>query len=160
MKKNSLLPGLLLLLFGAYFLLEQLNIELWDGTFTWPTILVITGFALLLQAYKQNDSANILPGIVLFGVGLHFHLRGQVPFWPDHFAVIILIVGIGFLLRSQKTKNGLFEGIVLCVIASFFLFSNTLLEMLGIVEDGFSALQTFWPAALILIGAYLIFKKR
>lgn len=160
MKKNSFLPGLLLLLFGAYFLLEQMNIELWQGTFTWPTILVITGFALLLQAYKQNDPANILPGFVLLGVGLHFHLKGQMAFWPDHFAVIILIVGVGFILRSQKTKNGLFEGVVLTVIASFFLFSNTLMEMLGIVENGFSALHTFWPAVLILIGAYLIFKKK
>ncbi|MCA1318725.1 DUF5668 domain-containing protein [Bacillus tianshenii] len=160
MKKNSFLPGLLLLLFGAYFLLEQMNIELWQGTFTWPTILVITGFALLLQAYKQNDHANILPGFVLLGVGLHFHLKGQLTFWPDHFAVIILIVGLGFIFRYQKTKNGLFEGLVLSVIASFFLFSNTLMEMLGTVENGFSTIHTFWPAVLILIGAYLIFKKK
>ncbi|WP_078379502.1 LiaF transmembrane domain-containing protein [Sutcliffiella halmapala] len=160
MRKNSFLPGLILLLFGVYFLLQQMNIELWHGIFTWPSLLVITGLALLLQSYKQNDPANLLPGVVLLGVGLHFHLKGHLSIWPDHFAMIILIVGIGFILRAQKTKNGMFEGVILVCIASFFLFSNTLLDTLGIVGIGLSTIQTFWPVVLIVVGAFLLFKKK
>jgi hypothetical protein len=160
MKKNSFLPGLLLLFFGLYFLLQQLNIELWQGMFNWTTLLVITGFALLLQAYKQNDHSNILPGFVLLGIGLHFQFKDKVEVWPEHFAVIILIIGAGFILRSQKTKGGMFEGVLLCIIASFFLFYDTFMDMLGVVETGFASLHTFWPVLLILFGAFLAFKKK
>ncbi|QFT90086.1 hypothetical protein FIU87_15585 [Bacillus sp. THAF10] len=160
MKKNSFLPGLLLLLFGLYFLLQQLNISLWDGMFSWTTLLVISGVALLLQAYKQNDYPNILPGFVLLGIGLHFQLKDSVSGWPDHFAVIILILGAGFILRSQKTKGGMFEGVLLCILASFFLFYDSFMRMLGKVETGVENLYNYWPAVLIIIGAFLVFKKK
>lgn len=160
MRKNSFLPGLFLLLFGVYFLLQQLNIELWSGIFTWPSLLAIIGLALLLQSYKQNDPNNLLPGVVLLGVGLHFHLKGLLAIWPDHFAMIILIVGLGFIFRAQKTKHGMFEGIILLCIASFFLFSDTLLNLLGIVGIGLSTIQTFWPVLLIVFGAFLLLKKK
>ncbi|CAG9619530.1 LiaF transmembrane domain-containing protein [Sutcliffiella rhizosphaerae] len=160
MKKNSFLPGLLLLFFGLYFLLQQLNISLWDGMFTWSTLLVITGAALLLQAYKQSDYPNILPGFVLLGIGLHFQLKDTVAVWPDHFAVIILILGVGFILRAQKTKGGMFEGVLLCILASFFLFYGTFMEMLGVVETGVEHLYNYWPVILIIIGAFLVVKKK
>lgn len=160
MKKNSFLPGLLLLFFGLYFLLQQLNIVLWEGMYSWSTLLVITGVALLLQAYKQNDHPNILPGFILVGIGLHFQLKDTVDAWPDHFAVFILIIGAGFILRSQKTKGGMFEGVLLCILASFFLFYDSFMEMLGVVETGVASLHTFWPVLLILIGAFFVFKKK
>ena len=160
MKKNSFLPSILLIGFGLYFLLEQFKIEIWSGMFTWSTFLIIIGLALLVQAYKQNDYPNILPGVVLFGVGLHFQVKNKFAFWPDHVSTIILIVGFGFLLRWQKTKQGLAEALILLFIASFFLFSNPIMEVFGLVEKGFNLIHTFWPALLIVIGVYLLFFKR
>ncbi|MGY3718608.1 LiaF transmembrane domain-containing protein [Sutcliffiella cohnii] len=157
MKKNSFLSGFLLVGFGVYFLLQQLHIEIWDGFFTWTTFLLIIGLGIVIQAYKQSDAGNILPGIALLGVGVHFQVKNKFAFWPDDAAMIILIVAIGFFLRWLKTKQGLLESVVLLLISGFFLFSNS---FLGMFEKGFSFLHTFWPIFFIIIGIYLLFFKR
>ncbi|WP_257000940.1 LiaI-LiaF-like domain-containing protein, partial [Terribacillus saccharophilus] len=53
-KKNAFI-GFLLLGIGAYFLLRQLRVPLFVDFYSWPTLLIIIGAALLLHAYLAKD---------------------------------------------------------------------------------------------------------
>ncbi len=94
--------------FGAYFYLQQAHIILFSEFFTWPTLLMIVGIAFLAQGYVGKDHEAILPGTILVGFGLHFHLVNRMPVWPDHMGVFVLILA-WLLLRYQKTGTGMFQ---------------------------------------------------
>jgi hypothetical protein len=72
----------------------------------------------------------------------------------------ILIMALGFLLRYQKTGTGLFNGILFLILAGLLLFYDRISAWLETMENGISTLWNFWPAALILIGVYLLLMKR
>lgn len=160
MKKQSIFPGIILVGIGGYLLLQQLNVTVFDGFFSWPTIVMIIGIALLIHAYTLNDHSNIFPGIVLTGFGFHFHHVNQLSFWPDHFSMLILIVSIGMLLRYLKTKAGLSHGLLLLAISLLFLKYDLFMGWLSFFKDGFSFIIRFWPILLIGAGIYLLFIKK
>lgn len=101
-----------------------------------------------------------MPGVILVGFGLHFHLAGKIAIWPDNIGVFVLIIAIGFLLRSQKTGDGTFYGLLFLVLSILLLFSDKAMEWFGLVENNVSSLINFWPAVLVVIGVYLLFAKR
>ncbi|WP_017755992.1 LiaF transmembrane domain-containing protein [Calidifontibacillus oryziterrae] len=159
-KKQGIFPGLILIGIGIYFLMDQLNLPIVKNIFTWPTLLLIIGLSFLLQAYLAKDAQSVFPGIILFGLGVHFHGRDIFDFWPDHWAVYTLIVGIAFIFRHQKTKNGIVPGIILLVISLLGLFYDGIISWMNYIGKAVGWLESFWPVALILIGIYIIFKKR
>lgn len=160
MKKQSIFPGIILIGIGTYFLLQQLNITIINGFFTWQTLIIIIGVALLVQAYSGNDPSNILPGVILVGFGIHFHSANLLSFWPNHFGMLILIIAIGFLLRYVKTKTGLFQGLLLLFISFLILYYDRFIQSLSFLENGFSFIIKFWPVILIVSGCYLLFIKK
>ncbi|WP_053367302.1 LiaI-LiaF-like domain-containing protein [Bacillus sp. FJAT-27245] len=160
MKNQQLFPGIVLIGFGAYFFLEQSGVSFLQNYFTWPTLLIIVGVAFLGQGYFTRDHDAILPGIILTGFGLHFHVAGKVPFWPAHIGSFIAIIAIGFLLRYQKTGNGLFQGLLFLLVTILLLFTDKVGAWLGIVQSNMSLAWKFWPVLLIAIGAWFVFGKR
>lgn len=160
MKNQRMIPGMILIGFGIYFYLQQSDISLFQEFYTWPTLLIIVGAAFLVQGYWGKDFEAILPGVILAGFGVHFHVVNKFELWPDHLGSFILIIALGFLLRYQKTGNGLFHGVLFLILAGLLLFHDRITSSLGMVENSVSTLWRFWPAALIIIGAYLIFFKR
>lgn len=160
MKNQRIFPGIILLGFGLYFFLQQYHITLFQGFHTWPTLLIIVGIAFLFQGYAAKDYEAILPGVILSGFGLHFHIVDRLEIWPNSIGTFILIIALGFLLRHQKVGAGLFQGILFLVLAILLLFYDKIIGYLGLLETSAATVLKFWPALFVGYGIYLLFMKK
>jgi len=160
MKKQGIFSGIILIGFGLFFLSEQLNLALFHRFHHWSVLLMITGFALLAQAYYAREYQHIFSGFVLFGFGLHFYLLHFLKTWPNNIAMFLFIIAIGLLLSSQKVKHGFVQGIFFLLLACILLFYDRISQWLNVVENGISTLWKFWPLGLIFAGIYLLFMKK
>lgn len=160
MKNQRIFPGIILIGFGAYFFLQQANITWLQPYFIWPTLFIIIGVAFLLQGYVAKDYHAILPGVILTGFGLHFHVVNRLEIWPDHIGIFILIIALGFILQHQKTGTGFIQGMLFLILAILLLFYDRINGWLGLLENGVSSIWKYWPALLIAVGVYFLFFKR
>jgi len=150
MSRPALLPGLILLGLGLYFLLRQFNLPLFDQLMTWPMILIIIGSAFMICSYSGWDKMLILPGGILLALGIHFLAMNSSAHWPVHWSMYPGAVGSGFLLAYIRTQD-----------RSFLIPAGILLGIPIIVLGfgGFHVMATWWPIAVILIGVYLLLKR-
>ncbi|PLR83120.1 hypothetical protein CVD25_17520 [Bacillus canaveralius] len=160
MKNQRIFPGVILIGFGLYFYLQQSQFTLFQEFYTWPTLLMIVGIAFLGQGYGARDYEAILPGVILVGFGLHFHVVNRLEIWPDHIGTFILVIALGFLLRYQKVGNGLFQGLLFLALAALLMFYDKIANWFGLLENSVSLAWKFWPAVLVLIGVYMLFFKK
>jgi len=160
MKSQKLFSGIILLGFGLYFLLKELNIPFFADFYTWPTLLIIVGIAFLIQGYRGNDYGNILPGVILAGFGLHFHLVNKLAIWPDHTGTFILIIALGFILQSQKIGQGIVNGVLFLLLAILLLFYQDIIHSLGFLQLKDSTINMIIPILFIIIGIYYLFIKK
>jgi hypothetical protein len=160
MKNQKIFPGIILIGFGAYFFMQQSGISIFEKFYTWPTLLIIVGLAFLGQGYMAKDYEAILPGVILLGFGVHFHVVGHLAFWPNQIGTFILIIALGFFLRFQKTKSGLFQAFLFLILALLSLFYSKIASHLGLLENSVSIAWKFWPIILIIIGIYFLFIKK
>ncbi|MFC4403950.1 LiaI-LiaF-like domain-containing protein [Gracilibacillus xinjiangensis] len=159
MKKNSLLAYLLIGI-GLYFLLRELRIPILTDFYSWPTLLILIGSAFLVHAFSGNEEKSIFPGVVLLGLGIHFHGLNHYPFWIAHWGIYTLIVSIAFLLRFVKTKHGIIPGVVLFVISIFAMFVDNQPSWFVWIHDLMGWMERFWPIVLIGLGIYLLLKRK
>jgi len=127
---------------------------------SWPTLLCIVGIAFLAQAYKAKHYDSILPGVIFFGFGIHFHVVGTYHLWANDLGVFILIISLGLLLQAIKTKSGMLPGSLLLVVSLFLLFNEKLLGLLGLVQTSLISTFSLWAIILIGLGALLLFIKK
>jgi hypothetical protein len=161
MKNQRIFPGVILIGFGAYFLLQQIGMTIFQQFFTWPTLIIIVGIAFLGQGYSAKDYEAILPGVIMFGFGLHFHLVNHISFWPQNtIGMLILIISLGFFLRFQKVNNGLSQAFLFLILAVLLLFYDKIAGYLGLLQNGMSIVWKFWPALLIVVGIYFLLKRK
>lgn len=160
MKNQNIIPGIILIGFGIYYYFQQIDLVLFEQFFSWPTLMAIVGMAFLVHGYRGKAFDSILPGVILFGFGVHLHIVNHLEVWPDHLGAFILIIALAFLLRYQKTGAGLFHGILFLILAALLLFYDQITLFLETTESGVATLWNFWPIALVLIGIYLLFFKR
>ncbi|WML45574.1 LiaI-LiaF-like domain-containing protein [Neobacillus sp. PS3-40] len=160
MKNQQIFPGIILIGFGAYFFLQQSGITIFEQFYTWPTLLIIVGIAFLGQGYIAKDYEAILPGVILLGFGVHFHIIGHLAIWPNQIGTFIFIIALGFFLRYQKTHTGLFQAMLFLILALLSLFYNKIASYLGLLENSVSIVWKFWPIILIVFGIYFLFKKK
>ncbi len=160
MKNQRIFPGIILIGFGVFFFWQQSEISLFAGFISWPTLLMIVGIAFLCQGYGGKDYESILPGVILTGFGLHFHVVNYLSIWPNTMGTFILIIALGFLLRYQKLGTNLFYGILFLALAALLLFYDKVMGWFGLFENNITTFAQLWPFALILIGVYLLFLKR
>lgn len=146
--------------FGIYFLIKQLHLSIFENFYSWPTFLIIIGIAFLIHSYSHGEHSTIFAGVFLLGLGIHFHGLHNYDFWFDHWSVYPLIVGIAFLVRYLKTRNGLLPGIILVGISLFMIFSIKLPDEYKFIYQIIDFIETFWPVALIVLGIYLLKFKR
>lgn len=52
-KKNSTLPGIILVILGLIFLLDNYGFKLFDFGKLWPMFLIIPGVCIIYDHYKQ-----------------------------------------------------------------------------------------------------------
>ena len=128
---------------------------------TWPTLLIIVGIAFLGQGYGGKDYEAILPGVILTGFGIHFHIVNRLSIWPDHIGIFILIISLGFFYYVIKGQGMvLFHGVLFLIISIILLFYNEVLQWLGLLENKAGNIINLWPFLLIILGIYLLFFKR
>jgi hypothetical protein len=158
MKTQRIFPGVLLIGVGCYFLLQQFSIPYQQQILSWPSILLILGFAFLLQAYYGREHSMIFPGVLLTGLAVHFHFDSIFTWWPSHWGIYTLIVGLAFLLSYFRTKKeGLLPAVILLALSLFSFSSNNPFLWL---QGGFSLLSSIWPSFLIGVGLILLFKRK
>lgn len=158
MKRQGIFPGVLLIGVGLIFLLQNYNIPFVNKIYTWPSILLIIGLAFLFQAYIGKDYHSIFTGILLTGLGIHFHGLQLFSFWPSHWAMFTIIIGLAFLFRYSKTKkDGLIPGIMLLLISLVAFVYSGFIDLFGSL---YTYVESFWPIALIGAGIYLLFFKK
>ncbi|MBO1005579.1 LiaF transmembrane domain-containing protein [Pseudogracilibacillus auburnensis] len=160
MKKQVYFSGVIFIGFGIYFLLQQYDVQLTENLYTWPTLLCIIGLAYLLQGYGGKHYDSILPGVVLTGLGIHFHISDYLAFWPDHTGVFLLLISLGFLLIYVKTGSGLFTGFLFLASAILLLFFDRLESWALEKGHNMSLFNHIWPFTFIAIGIYYLFILR
>jgi hypothetical protein len=159
-KKQNALPAYILIGIGIFFLLRQLKLPIITDFYSWQTIIIIIGLALLIHSYTSKSYHNLFSGSILLGIGIHLHGIQHYDFWIDHWAVYPLIIGIAFLVRRTKVKQGLFPGVILTAVSILLIFSVSLPPWLDWVYQVIDTLEQFWPVVLILIGLYLLMKRK
>jgi hypothetical protein len=159
-KNQRIFPGIILIGVGAYFFLQQLNLTILPEFFTWPTLMLIIGIAFLGQGYIGGDFEAILPGVILVGFGLYFHVLSHYAFWNNQVGAFVLIIGIGCLLRYQKTHTGLFQAVLFLILSIILLYYDKFSSDLGLLQNGVSIIWKFWPLIIIVIGFFLLYKRK
>ncbi|MCM3717030.1 LiaI-LiaF-like domain-containing protein [Fictibacillus phosphorivorans] len=157
MKQQSKFSGFILIGIGLFFFAMQMNIEIIQPYLTWPTLILIIGLALLMQAGSGKDASHLFSGVFLTGLGIHFHALGKIPSWPEPLQMITLLTGIAFLIQYKKGKDGLLPGLLLTGLSLWLIFFN---QNTPSVENIFAEAKNFWPIILMVLGAYFIFFKK
>ncbi|WP_042223315.1 LiaI-LiaF-like domain-containing protein [Oceanobacillus manasiensis] len=160
MKKQNALPAYILIGIGIFFLLRQLKLPIITDFYSWQTIIIIIGLALLIHSYTSKSYHNLFSGTILLGIGIHLHGIQHYDFWIDHWAVYLLIIGIAFLVRRTKVKQGLFPGVILTALSILLIFSVSLPPWFDWFYLVIDTLEQFWPVVLIVIGLYLLMKRK
>ncbi|MGM9988617.1 MAG: hypothetical protein ACI35O_15545 [Bacillaceae bacterium] len=162
MKKYRWFVSILCIGFGFFYFASQQQLELFSRFFEWPSVLIIIGLACLCQAYLGKDQHYIIPGILLAGFGLHFHLSVIIKNYPNPIAVLIFIVALSLFLKNKRSKGDLLPSFLLLVISLFFFFSDQIDSAIKGIQFDTTLIQRFWPLLLVIFGIYLLFfsKKR
>lgn len=160
MRKNNFLPGIILILVGLYFLLQQLNISFpfSETLFTWPMILIAIGIVQAYQGFSNRDDNKMFSGIILLGLGILFHGAHTAYWWGYHWGYFTLIVSIAFFMKHFVNKReGIVPGFILLLISLFALYANQFMTWMRSIFSGFESL---WPILLIGVGIYLLFFRK
>ncbi|MBY6035297.1 hypothetical protein KUV80_01445 [Fictibacillus nanhaiensis] len=157
MKQQNKFSGIILLGFGLFFFAMRMDIALMQPYLTWPTLVIVIGIALLMQAGSGKDLVSLFSGVFLVGLGIHFHAISKIASWPNPLQMITLLTGIAFLVQYKKAKDGLIPGLLLTLLSLWFIFFNSNTPSM---QNIFAKVEDFWPIILMVLGAYLIFFRK
>ncbi|WP_047981686.1 LiaI-LiaF-like domain-containing protein [Ornithinibacillus contaminans] len=160
MKNKNSFTAYLLIGIGLYFLFRQLKLPIFTDFYSWPTLLIIIGLALVIYSFQTKDYQQLFSGTIILGLGIHFHGIQHYVFWIDHWAMYPLIIGIAFLVRYFKTKQGLVPGLILIGLSSILIFSINIPTWFDWIYDIIDFIAIYWPVVLIGIGIYFLKKKK
>lgn len=157
--KQSTFIAYLFIGVGLFFLLRELNIPLVYQFYSWQSLLMLTGIVLFLYGYATKNYQYLFSGTLVLGLGIHFHGLAFYDFWIDHWGVYPLIVGIAFLIRSLKTREGRFVGIALILFSILMIFSDAISKYFAWFQTIAHMFNLVWPVIFIIIGIYILKKK-
>ena len=159
-RERSLVPGVVLILIGVYFLLRELNLIHLRWRELYPVVLLALGLLFLVAAFRREDKGAAFPGTVLLVLGIFFALRNYdlapISYYlydvGDYWPVFLLAFGLGFVVQFFFARHDwglLIPGGVLLFLGVMFLFRNLGLFYWWHFAD-------LWPVILILIGLAMV----
>lgn len=107
------------------------------------------------MANSRGADSRLIVGLIFLLLGLYFLLNNfdlipfELPDFITSWQVFLLLIGL-LLLASRERRGG---GVVLIVIGTVFLLPEFFDVSVGEV------VRQFWPLALVLIGAVLLFRR-
>ena len=168
-KRNNgaLVAGSILILFGLLALLGQLfrGFNFWDRL--WP--IVIIGIGLLFFVGMLLGGKSIaglaIPGSIITMLGLMMFVQNLTGYWESWayaWTVILIAIGLGIFIMGLYSGNEgprrsglrlMKTGLILFIIFGAFF------ELIFSATQPFGLRQVVFPAALILVGIYLIIDR-
>ncbi len=149
--KNKLFLGLILILLGVFFLLKT---HISDN---FSLFLLLVGIFFLILFLITKIYGLLIPGGILTGLGLALIYQNRSS------ALFFIFFGLGFILiyilGLIKGKSPFWP----LIPGGIFLGIGIYEELLnrGIIPYNFiKKISPYWPVILIIIGLYLIFKKK
>ena len=164
---GALLGGSVLIAIGILSILGQVfrQIDFW-GIF-WPFIIIGIGavFFVAMIAGGRSVSGLAIPGSIFSTIGLmlfYQNMTGHWESWAYGWTLILLAVGIGiYIMGAWGDKPGQRQaGLrVLRVGLIMFVILGSFFELIFTEGMQFGLRTIFFPAALIILGLYLILSR-
>ncbi|RMD87868.1 MAG: hypothetical protein D6813_12960 [Calditrichaeota bacterium] len=157
-QKNSVLPGIALIVIGLLLLLNRLDIIYLSWGRTYPIILLLLSFFFFLTIKTKADRGAAFPATFFLVLGLFFFLKNyRIYFYQFYFEevwpIFLIAVGLGFIalfVFKPDDWGVLIPGSILLFLGTIFFLRTT-----GIFY--WRDLTDFWPVILIIIGLGLLF---
>ncbi len=149
--KNRLILGLIFILFGTFFLLKD-QISNYFSLF-----LLLLGIFFVVIYLITKTYGFLIPGSIFLGIGVGLFLEDKNP------AYFLISFGLGFILiyilgfiYKKSPPWPLIPGAIFLGMGIY-----KILIYRGIIPKGFfEVVLPYWPVVLIIIGIYLILKKK
>ena len=164
---GALVGGSLLIIFGLLALAGQLfrNFNFWN-TF-WPFIII--GFGLLffvgMFAGGRSVSGLAIPGSIITTIGLILFFQNVTNYWESWsygWTVILMAVGLGIFIMGVWGQNASQRAAGLRVLRIgliMFIIFGAFFELIFSAGAPFGLRSIIFPAALILLGVYLVLTR-
>ncbi len=153
--RDSLMPGIILVIVGIAFLLPQLKIIPYDKT--WPLLILAPGIGFwvlyLSSKDRQKSTGLLIPGTITIILAIFFfyniltNWQQMVFLWPVFPLSVAIAFYIYYFASHRKEKSILIPANILALISLFFIFLSRFTFRL-------------WPTLLIIAGAYMLFASR
>lgn len=161
-KRSGVVGGILLILFGGFFLVWQVFPELLENLlgnwFDWPVIIIGVGFVFLLASVLGQVGGLAIPGCIIGGIGLILawqNATGAWESWAYIWALIPGFVGLGLVFASVLGKNNPGERRVGAIMLAISLAVTSFFASMFTYQ---LAYDFVWPIVLILLGGFLMIK--
>lgn len=158
--RSQLALGVLLILLGAWFLLDR-TVPAFHDFFEqyteWPVNLLLIGGAIFILGLVLGSPGLSVPAAIVAGIGGIFYYQeatGNYESWSYMWALIPGFVGVGSILAGllgDNTAHNLKRGLNLMVVSAvlFLVFAAFL--------GGWDILGSYGPAILlILLGLWVL----
>jgi len=155
MKRDNLVWGIILIMLGAGFLLNQFMPGLF-GWFSWPWIFVGMGGIFVLASLIGRIGGLMIPGLILLGLGGIFFYQNQTGNWASWsyiWALLPALAGLGMVIGSlydREMRPARPIGAILFVVGLvvFAVFGGAF----GLNAD----ITRYWPVLIILVGLFVL----
>ena len=159
--RGAIVPGLILIALGLWFLADALGWQLPGLGELWPIFPLGFGIAMLAQFILggRRDEGLVFTGLTGLLTGIFFFAITLGPLdWGDlgrYWPVFPLIGGIGFLAQWLVKPSE--RGLLVPALGGLAVGGIGLLFTLNLLGSSAGRLiANFWPVALILLGIGLL----
>ena len=158
--RSQLVLGIILILFGGWFLLNQTMPEFrefFEPYTEWPANMLLIGAGILIIGLVTGSPGLAVPAAIVAGIGGIFYYQQATDdygSWSYMWALIPGFIGVGTVLQGLLGDNmasNLKKGLNLMVVSAvlFLVFAAFL--------GGWNILGNFGPAVLlILLGLWVL----
>ena len=162
-RSGVLIPGLVLIALGAWFLVRALGFDLPGMAAMWPIFPTIVGLSMFVGWFfspkKRGSHGIMIPAVINFLVGVFFfgftfsffEWSDMAVLWP----VFPLIVGVAFFVAWVFSGLRDWGLLVPCAITAGVGIVGLGYTVFGQVE-AISSLIRYWPVLLIVLGILVL----